>query len=108
MKPGRNSRHGKSNIAERQAAAHELAIVALGYIAGDPEQLPRFLALTGIDAGAIRAAAEEPGFLAGVLGYICAHERTLLAFADHAGIAPAQVENARQALAGVNWERDLP
>ena len=33
---------------ERQAAAEELAIAALGFIAGEPEQLGRFLAMTGI------------------------------------------------------------
>ena len=36
---------------ERQAAAEELAIAALGFIAGEPEQLGRFLAMTGIGPG---------------------------------------------------------
>jgi uncharacterized protein DUF3572 len=92
----------------RDDAARELAIAALGFIAGDPEQLNRFLALSGIDPGAIRAAAGEPGFLAGVLAYISGHERTLMAFAAHAGIAPEQIERARQVLAGADWERDVP
>lgn len=92
----------------RQEAARELAIVALGYIAADTEQLSRFLAVTGIDPGAIRAAAEAPGFLAGVLAYISAHEPTLIAFAAYAQVAPAEVEKARLALAGRDWERDVP
>jgi hypothetical protein len=104
----RGSRNGKSNLAGRQDAARELAIVALGYIASDPEHLSRFLALTGIDPGAIRAAAEEPGFLAGVLGYVSGNERTLLAFAAHAGVGPEEIETARQLLAGTDWERDVP
>jgi hypothetical protein len=108
MKRERRSGDGKSSLEGRQDAARELAIVALGYIAGDPEQLSRFLALTGIDPGAIRAAAEEPGFLAGVLGYISGNERTLVAFAAHAGVGPEEVEKARQILAGANWERDVP
>jgi hypothetical protein len=106
MKTSRSG-NGKSDLEGRQETARELAIVALGYIASDPEQLSRFLALTGIDPGAIRAAAEEPGFLAGVLAYISGNERTLIAFAAHAGVAPEAIEKARQLLGG-HWERDVP
>jgi len=68
--------------------AEALAIAGLGFIAADPELLPRFLALTGIEASSIRAAAREPGFLAGVLNFILAHEPTLHRFAEHAGTSP--------------------
>lgn len=78
--------------------AEALAIGALGFIAGDPELLPRFLAITGIEAGAIRQAAREPGFLAGVLQFILAHEPTLLRFAEETGAAPAAVGAALRAL----------
>ena len=71
-----------------------MAIAALGFIAADPTLLPRFLAITGIEAQAIRNAAREPGFLAGVLQFIVAHEPTLIAFAEHAGIEPAAVLKA--------------
>jgi hypothetical protein len=93
---------------ERQDAALELAVTALGFIAGAPEELSRFLALTGIEPGAIRAAAKEPGFLSGVLAYIAGNERTLLAFAAQAGIAPEEVEKARIVLGGADWEREVP
>ena len=59
-------------------SAEEMAIAALGFIAADPALLPRFLAITGIEAQAIRSAAREPGFLAGVLQFIVAHEPTLM------------------------------
>jgi hypothetical protein len=108
MKTERNGRRKAPGGAERQDAARELAIVALGYVASDPEQLSRFLALTGIDPGSIRAAAEEPGFLAGVLAYISGHEGTLIAFAAHAGVAPEEIEKAGKLLAGPAWERDVP
>lgn len=75
-----------------------MAIAALGFIAADGELLPRFLAITGIEAGSIRAAAQEPGFLAGVLHFIVAHEPTLIAFAETAGIAPSAVLGAMRAL----------
>jgi uncharacterized protein DUF3572 len=94
--------------AERLDAARELAVAALGFIAGAPEELSRFLALSGIEPSAIRAAAAEPGFLGGVLAYIAGNERTLLAFAATAGIAPEEVEKARIVLAGADWEREVP
>jgi hypothetical protein len=93
--------------AERRDAATGLAIAALGFMAGAPEELSRFLALTGIAPDAIRAAAAEPGFLGGVLAYIAGNERTLVTFAAHAGIAPEEVEQARIVLAGADGERDM-
>ncbi len=99
------SKRGSDTECENAA---ELAIVALSWLAQQPEELSRFLALTGIDPGAIRAAASEPGFLAGVLDYIRGNERTLAAFAEHAGVPPLQVGRARAALGGADWERNLP
>jgi hypothetical protein len=99
---------GTQHAAERLETAGELAIGALGFIAGDPEELSRFLALTGIDPGAIRTAAAEPGFLGGVLAYVAGNERTLTTFAAQVGIAPEEVEKARIVLAGADWEREVP
>lgn len=81
-----------------QESAEALAIQALGFVASDPELLPRFLAITGIDAQQIRRVAMEPGFLAGVMQFILAHEPTLLRFAEEAGIAPDEVARAARAL----------
>ena len=101
------ARTDKSRAASRETAA-SLAIDALSYMAGEPEQMSCFLALTGIDPGAIRSAAREPNFLAGVLDHVCGDERLLTAFAAHAGMKPADIESARQTLAGHRWERDVP
>lgn len=78
--------------------AEALAIQALGFIASDPTLLPRFLAITGIEASQIRSAAQQPGFLAGVIQFILAHEPTLLQFAEHAGIDPAEIGRVYQTL----------
>jgi len=78
--------------------AQEIAIAALGHIAADPELLPRFLAITGIEPHSIREAAEQPGFLAGVLHFIVAHEPTLIAFAESAGIQPDAIVRAMRTL----------
>ena len=91
------TRATEREAAERQAA-EALAIAALGFIAADPELLPRFLAITGIEASDIRRAATSPGFLAGVLQFVAAHEPTLLAFAQATGNDPASIVRALKAL----------
>jgi len=90
-----------------QQAAEELAIQALTFIAGDAERLGRFLAITGIGPAQIRAAAQEPGFLVGVLDYLAGDERLLAAFATETGLDPTHVGKALVALGG-HWERDIP
>ncbi|MEP9388173.1 DUF3572 domain-containing protein [Mesorhizobium sp. KR9-304] len=87
-----------TNDRQNRESAEALAIQALGFVAADPELLPRFLAISGIDAGAIRQAAREPGFLAGVLQFIVAHEPTLMRFSEDSGIPPQQVSAALRAL----------
>jgi len=77
-----------------------LAIQALAFIAEEPERLSRFLALTGLEAAEIRTAAREPGFLVGVIEHMLSDESLLIAFADSAGIDPAEMARARAALAG--------
>jgi hypothetical protein len=79
-------------------AAEMLAIQALAFIAEEPGRLSRFLDLTGVTADDIRAAAREPGFLAGVLEHMLGDENLLVAFATSAGIDPAEVARARGAL----------
>ena len=87
--------------------AELLAIQALAFIAQEPERLNGFLSVTGIELGAIRNAASEPGFLGGVLEHMLGDESLLIAFAEAAGIDPAEVARARQALGGRS-EHDPP
>jgi len=98
--------HDRHGGAKREAA-QSLAITALSYLAAEPERLGRFLAVTGIGPERIRDAAREPGFLAGVLDHFSGDEQLLIAFAEHQGIKPEEIERARAALGGV-WERDTP
>jgi hypothetical protein len=80
--------------------AEALAIEALGFIASDPTLMPRFLAMSGIEAEQIRRAAAEPGFLAGVLGFLLGHEPSLFAFCEATNTDPAAVGRARRSLPG--------
>ena len=79
-------------------SANALAIDALAWLAADPERLDRFLALTGIDHGSLRAEAAEPGFLSAVLDHLCADDTTLLAFAADLGKPPEMIGAAREIL----------
>jgi Protein of unknown function (DUF3572) len=96
-------RKGKRNPMEtrdsmRRDAAESLAVQALSFLAGEPERLARFLALTGIGPDRIRAAAASPGFLAGVLDHVASEDALVTAFAAEAGIRPEEVEKARRTL----------
>lgn len=88
----------RPDAAASREAAEALAVEALAFVAADADLLQRFLSVTGIEAEAIRAAAREPGFLAGVLGFVAAHEPTLLAFAGAAGRPPQAIAAALAAL----------
>ncbi|WP_395666411.1 DUF3572 domain-containing protein [Methylocella sp.] len=93
---------GDGRSAPRAAAlerAETLAIEALGHIAGDETTLERFLSLSGLSPETLRAAAAEPGFLAGVLDFLAGDESLLLAFAANAGRDPAEITRARETLA---------
>ena len=96
-----------SRDRSHREAAERLAVAALTYLASEPEHLGGFLAASGLGPNEIRGAASDPAFLGGVLDHISGNEPLLLAFAQHQGIAPGEIERARVAL-GVAWERDTP
>ncbi|EJN04805.1 Protein of unknown function (DUF3572) [Phyllobacterium sp. YR531] len=84
--------------------AHDLAISSLVFLSQDGELLSRFLALTGITSDQIRIAAQEPGFLAGVLQFYLAHEPTLLRYCTETGTDPALFQQALNLLPGGRQE----
>jgi hypothetical protein len=96
----------KNHLKDSREAAENVAIQALGYLAADPEQLDRFVALSGLDPASIRTAASQPGFLAGVLDHIAGNESLMIACAADLGLSPADLERARNALSGPQWQRD--
>ncbi len=81
-----------------QDEAELLAIKALQHLAGDEEELGRFLALTGLGLEELREAAQSPDFLSGLLDHFLGNEPSLLAFATAAGIDPRDVLKARETL----------
>jgi hypothetical protein len=79
-------------------SAEILALEALGWLAADPERLERFLALSGLDGGGLRAAAGEPATCGAVLDFLLANEVLLLKFCDDTSTPPGQIAVARQRL----------
>jgi Protein of unknown function (DUF3572) len=93
------NRLNRGGPGEAREAAEALAIEVLTYIAADPTALERFMSLSGLDAGNLRAAAADPGFFVGVLDFVRSDEAMLLAFAANAGRDPASIARARYILA---------
>ncbi|MDB5569392.1 MAG: hypothetical protein JWN93_575 [Hyphomicrobiales bacterium] len=80
--------------------AETLAFVALGFLAADEDRLNAFLAVSGLDPGALREAAAEPGFAAGVLDYVCSDDQLVLGLAAQENVTPESIGAAQRLLAG--------
>jgi hypothetical protein len=78
--------------------AEILALEGLGWLAGEPDSIQKFLNLSGIDAADLRHAAGEPGTGAAVLDFLLGQDELLLRFCESAGLEPRQVHAARAAL----------
>jgi hypothetical protein len=88
------------NVQSTKITAEIIAINGLQYLAGDEQQLSRFLALSGCDPAQLRENAGSPDFLAGVLEFFMGNEPTLLAFCAHYSINPEDIVGAHQQLEG--------
>ncbi|CAH0340362.1 DUF3572 domain-containing protein [Rhizobium sp. CECT 9324] len=76
--------------------AEATAVAVLGWLASEPEMLSRFLALSGVRPDQMRQAINDPGFLAGMLDFLMAHEPTLMAFCAATETKPETVIEAAQ------------
>ncbi len=81
-----------------QEEALALSLRALAFILRDDARKERFLALTGVDAEALRAAAGEPALGMAVLDHLLADETALMLFAAEEGLDPALPRLARMRL----------
>lgn len=70
---------------------HETAVAVLGWLANEPDLLGRFLSLSGIEAGQLRGAVNDTGFLAGMLDFLMNHEPTLMAYCEATETKPETV-----------------
>lgn len=84
----------------RAELAKEVALLALGYLAGDEDRLARFLALTGLDRGGVADLLGDSGFHLAILDHLAGDEAALLEFVRENGLPPEAVGVARRALGG--------
>ena len=87
-------REPKSPVHDPQA----LALGALGWVLGYEDRAGRLLALTGLDADALRKGLGDPAMLGAVLEFLASHEPDLLAAAAHLGVEPAELMAAKEKL----------
>lgn len=78
--------------------AEWIAIAVLGTIAKQPDRLSQFLTLTGIEPMAIRALAEDPRFLAGVVDYVADDPSLAAIIISELALHPADLSMAQYAL----------
>ena len=93
-------RRGASKLAiPQQARAQDIALAAFDFLATEPRRLSHFLDMSGIGLQSIRAASQEPGFLAGVIAISTA---AVFAIGKHSGKyatpAPSPTQTAGQPL----------
>jgi hypothetical protein len=80
--------------AGQEARSEETAAAILGWLAGEPDMLGRFLSLSGLQPQQLRSAVNDPQFLAGMIDFLMGHEPTLMAFCDATGTKPEVVAAA--------------
>lgn len=80
--------------------AETLALKALAFLAHSPEDIDRFVALSGVAPADLRARADEPEILAAVLDFLLTDDTRVTGFCEEAGIDPRELHAARRALPG--------
>jgi hypothetical protein len=68
-------------------------------VLGDESRAARLLALTGLDADALRDGLGDPAVLGAVLEFLASHEPDLVAAAAALGVEPGDLIAAREQLA---------
>lgn len=100
-----SSRH-KSPISD--ADAELIGIRALGFMAEDGDRLERFLALSGVGIDSLKAQANDPQTLAGILTYMMQDESLLLSFSANQQLQPEEISAAHRLLSGAHESSDWP
>jgi hypothetical protein len=79
-------------------AALTTGLQALAWTLSDATRAERMLAVTGLEAGDLRARAAELALLAAILTFLEAHEPDLIACAEALDLKPGDLVSARMRL----------
>jgi len=77
-----------------------LALSALAATLSDERRAQRFLDLTGIETGELRAKAADPTLLVALIAFLEAHEPDLLSVSESIGVKAEQLVAARRQIEG--------
>ena len=80
--------------------AETLALRALAFLAGRPDDFGRFLDISGLDPATVKVRASEPAFLASVLDFLLGDDTLLLDFCAAETVDAKSVHVARHVLGG--------
>ncbi len=86
-------------MSDARNDAHNIAIKALAYLAGDPDRLLRFLQLTGLTPETLKQCANEPETMIAIIDHLLADETLLMSFSANAAVRPEAVLAAYHRLA---------
>ena len=75
-----------------------MALEALAWLAGQPDAIAGFLAISGLEISHLRLAAGDAGLQASVLDYLLANENLLLDFCQTRSLKTPTIHLARQRL----------
>ncbi len=79
---------------------YALALSALAATLTDERRAQRFLDLTGIETGELRARAADPSLLTALIAFLEAHEPDLLAVCEDIGVKAEQLVAVRRQIEG--------
>jgi|ERR1043165_5239154 hypothetical protein len=91
---------GRKPTPADQEAAEAIALQGLTFLAEDATRMLRFLKLTGLEPGEVRARAGTVELSLAVLEHLAGDESLLLVFAASRGVAPESVSRAVALLDG--------
>ena len=84
----------------QSSAAQTLALKALTHLAGDREDLLRFLNISGLEPDDLKQRAGDPELLAAVIDFLLSDEALCTGFLAAEKIDPKTLHAARRALPG--------
>ncbi|MBM6594198.1 DUF3572 domain-containing protein [Microvirga pudoricolor] len=84
--------------------AQTVALQVFTALSSHGGRLARFMNISGLTPETIRDAAQEPGFLAGILDYVASDEALLLELSKEMDTKPEQIMEARATLSPSEFE----
>jgi hypothetical protein len=87
-------------VQQQTPDPYALALSALAATLSDERRAQRFLDLTGIETGELRARAADPSLLVALIGFLESHEPDLLAVCEEIGVKAEQLVAARRRIEG--------